>query len=208
MPHEPTVIYSAANTQQAYLLKGILEDRGIQARVVNEAIQIAGGDLPIGWTAAAKVVVSSESALKARQIAEEFDVQTAHEPTPDDINTSAADTAEWTDWPVCPQCGQRRSARCPFCGASGVDFPLADIQDNAGGQRVLLYCGSCDDHFLPDWARLCAACGHDYGSGFDAAPPATSIEWNPRAILVAAAILVGVLALGAYFYLLFAQRAA
>ena len=70
MPREPTVIYSAANTQQAYLLKGILEDQGIPAWVVNDTIQIAGGDLPLGWTAAARVVVGSDTAIAARQIAE------------------------------------------------------------------------------------------------------------------------------------------
>src|SRR5688572_23151759 len=74
MPGEPTVIYSAANSQQAHLIKGLLEQQGIHAWVVNDAIQIAGGDLPLGWTAAARVVVSDENAQAARQFAEEFDL--------------------------------------------------------------------------------------------------------------------------------------
>ena len=208
MPHEPTVIYSAANTQQAYLLKSVLEDRGIAARVVNDAMQIAGGDLPLGWAAAARVIVSSSDAPNARQIAMEFDRQTAHEPTPDDAVSEPAAT-EWSDWPVCPQCGERRAARCPVCSLSGTDFALADIQDVDNGQRVLFVCNACDDHFLPEWNRRCHRCGHDYGDGWEAAPPAEIVKvgWNPRAIVVTAVLLAGVLALGAYFYFLFSSRA-
>jgi putative signal transducing protein len=202
MPHQPTVIYSAANTQQAYLLKGILEDRGIPARVVNDAIQIAGGDLPVGWAAAARVVVISEDALKAREIAEEFDRTTGHEPTSDAF-LSAPAAMEWSEWPVCPQCGERRTAHCPFCGASGSTFPLADMQDDPNGTQVLLYCNSCDDHFRPDWYRLCHRCGLDYGTGLVPEPPTTSIEWNLRSIFVVAAMIACVLAFGAYFYWLF-----
>ena len=39
MSGEPTVIYSAANVQQAYLLKGLLEERGIAAWVVNDGMR-------------------------------------------------------------------------------------------------------------------------------------------------------------------------
>src|SRR5947207_2478838 len=107
MSHEPTVIYSAANTQQAHLLKGLLADRGIVARVVNDAIQIAGGELPMGWTAAARVVVAESDALVARQVAEEFDRQTAHHaPLPEAVEDGeqalAGVPTEWDQWPVCP----------------------------------------------------------------------------------------------------------
>ena len=204
MPQEPIVIYSAANTQQAYLLKGILEERGIRAQVVNDAIQIAGGDLPVGWAAAPRVVVGSNDALNARQIAEEFDRETAHEPTAYDSLSEPAAT-EWSHWPVCPQCGERRSAHCPFCGASGIDFPLADMQDSTGERQVLLYCESCDDHFVPDWHRLCHRCGYDYGAGLEPEPPTTPIEWNSRSLLAVAAITAGFVALGAYFYWLFSS---
>jgi hypothetical protein len=190
------------------LLKGLLEDYGIAARVVNDAMQIAGGDLPLGWAAAARVVVSSSDAPQARQIALEFDQQTAHEPTPDDAVSEPA-RAEWSDWPICPQCSERRAARCPVCGLSGTDFPLADIQDVADGERVLLVCSACDDHFLPEWNRRCHCCGHDYGDGWEAASPVeiVRVTLNPRAIAVAAVMLAGVLALGAYFYFLFSNRA-
>src|SRR5262245_60747790 len=128
MHGEPTVIYSAASTQQAYLLKGLLEQEGIAASVVNDAIQLAGGELPLGWTSAARVVVPEENAAAARALAVQFDQETAHESTSDDL-ADGEPLADWSDWPRCPNCNQRRSARCPVCGASRTDFLLADLQD-------------------------------------------------------------------------------
>ena len=203
MPGQPTVIYSAASIQQAYLLKGLLGQQGIAAHVVNDAIQIAGGDLPLGWTAAAKVVVGDQDAPAARQLAEEFDRQTACQPVDDDVCDMATD-AQWDDWPVCPQCGERRSARCPVCHGSGRDFALADLQQSAERDRVLLVCPDCDDHFLPEWYRRCARCGHDFGSGIEAqspaafATPVTLREWLVAALTVGSGVAVA-----AYFLWLF-----
>src|SRR3954470_14456729 len=73
MSREPTIIYSADTPQQAYLLRSLLEDEGIRAWVVNDAIQIAGGELPIGWRGAAKVIVGDDEAAAARRFAEAFD---------------------------------------------------------------------------------------------------------------------------------------
>jgi uncharacterized paraquat-inducible protein A len=206
MSSEPTVIYSAASIQQAHLLKGLLEEQGIAARVVNDAIQIAGGDLPLGWTAAARVVVAERDALAARRLAEDFDRQTSHEPTDD--NLAEPDIPEeWADWPVCPACGERRSARCPVCGATGTSFPLADFQPSDSGQRVLLVCPDCDDHMLPEWYRLCPRCGHDYGDGIETNRPSRpTIEISRGEWIVAGLIVVAGLTMVAYFVWLFSGR--
>jgi hypothetical protein len=204
MPGEPTVIYSAANVQQAYLLKGLLEERGIAAWVVNDALQIAGGELPLGWRSAARVVVSGQDAEEARQFALEFDRTTSHAPVPDD-NAKLPEPEEWSGWPVCPECQQRRSARCPICGVSGTRFPLADVQDTAAGERVLLFCSSCDDHFQPDWFRLCPHCGHDYGDGLEVERPQQREPLNVRTVLVLAGMLAGCLVVVAYVAWLFGQ---
>ena len=207
MSSEPTVIYSAASAQQAYLLKGLLADQGIQARVVNDAIQIAGGDLPLGWTAAARVVVAERDALAARRLAEDFDRQTAHEPTAEDPPEPEI-AVDWADWPVCPVCGERRSARCPVCGATGAKFPVADFQPAGSGQRVLLVCADCDDHMLPEWYRLCPRCGHDYGNGIEVSRPARpTIGMSRGEWLVAALIVISAVAVTAYFVWLFGGRA-
>jgi hypothetical protein len=201
MSREPTVIYSAANTQQAYLLKSVLEERGIPARVVNDAIGIAGGELPLGWTAAPRVVVAESDAEQGRRIAEEFDLQTAHEPTGDDPSLETA-TEEWSDWPVCPRCGERRSAACPVCGISQTSFRLADVQESAGAERALLVCEACDDHFVPQWYRLCHQCGYDYGEGLELDSPRQAVS-GARQWIVLAALIGGALLFGIYFAWLF-----
>jgi hypothetical protein len=198
MSREPTVIFSAANTQQAHLLQGLLRQQGIAAWVVNDAIQLGGGELPLGWTAAARVVVAEEDSHKARRLAEAFDRQTAHEPTDDELSDDSA--AEWADWPVCPVCGERRSARCPVCAATSTAFPLADIEDEGLAPRVFLVCTDCDDHFLPQWYRLCPRCGHDYGDGFDVKrPQAVTLETNRAVWIVSSGLLAGAVVLVAYF---------
>jgi hypothetical protein len=205
MAGEPTVIYSAASIQQAYLLKGLLEEQGILARVVNDSIQIAGGDLPLGWTAAAKVVVSDHDAVAARRFAEEFDWRTAHEQLEDDSREKTPEVP-WDDWPVCPDCGERRSARCPICHSSGSDFVLADLQPSDQTDRVLLFCPDCDDHFLPEWYRRCARCGYDFRSGIETqsaatpAHPAGFREWLVVAVTIGLALVVS-----AYFLWLFTR---
>jgi hypothetical protein len=200
---QPTIIYHAANPQQAHLLKGLVEERGIAAWVVNDSIQMAGGELPLGWTAAACVVVGETDATEARQFAEEFDKTTAHEPAPDPT-AEAAKSAEWEAWPTCPECHQRRSIRCPICGVSGTQFALADIQETEAGRRVLLVCDDCDDHFLPEMFRRCHHCGHDYGDGYEVETAGQSpIDGASRRVwLLAAGLLVGTALLIAYLAML------
>lgn len=201
MSGQPTEIYSAANTQQAYLLKSLLEERGIAAWVVNDAIQLAGGELPLGWTAAARVVVGENDAEEARRFVEDFDSTTAHEPVAEDA--SEVEPLEWSAWPLCIQCGERRSARCPVCGVSGTRFPLADIQETEDGQRALLVCEACDDHFVPEWYRLCPRCGHDFGDGLEVGTRPERSQWSLQTWLVLGAMTAGALAFAAYWIWLF-----
>ena len=203
MSGRPTIVYRAANLGQAHVLKVMLGECGIEAWVEGQSAQESAHD----WSSLPQVMVGEDDAEDARVVAQAFDERTRRDSAFSTDSPFELADEFWTAWPVCPQCGERRSARCPICGVSGTEFPLADMQDEADGQRVLFFCDACDDHFLPDWYRLCHRCGHDFGSGWEAAPPAATFEWNLRALLVAAAILAGLLALGGYFYLLFSSRA-
>jgi len=200
MSGTPTVIYHAASAQQAHILKGVLDERGIASWVVNDNIQVAGGELPLGWVAAACVAVGEMDAAEARLIAEEFDRTTAHDPTPEPASTEPPPAAEWKDWPVCPQCQTRRQVRCGICGSSGTDFPQADISEHEGQTVVLLICDSCDDHFRPELFRLCHKCGYDYGDGIAVDGPHTPVDYSPRMwVVVGGMVVVGAL-IAAYFY--------
>lgn len=198
MSGEPTVIYHAASSQQAHILKGVLEERGLTAWVVNDNIQVAGGELPLGWTAAAQVVVGELHAAEARQIAEEFDRTTAHDATPDDV--PAPEPAVWQEWPTCPQCGARRSVRCPICALAGTEFPLAAIEERGGESLVLLVCEACDDHFRPEMFRLCPECGYDYGDGLQIGQQPASAQATLRTWLVLGGLGLFAAVLAAYFY--------
>jgi hypothetical protein len=201
MSGEPTVIYHAANPQQAYLLKGLLEERGIPAWVVNDSMQIAGGELPLGWRAAACVTVGSIDADEARAFAEEFNTTTAHDPSPE-TNFEPPSPDTWQDWPLCPQCRTPRQVRCPICDAVGTKFPLAAIEERQGRKRVLLICDACDDHFRPEFFRLCHQCGHDYGNGISVEAPSDPVDDSSRAWIVLAIILLGGTLLATYLYYL------
>jgi len=205
MPGRPTIIYCAANAGQAHVLRMMLEECGITAWVEGQAGQESAHD----WSSMPQVMVGEQDAQDARIIAAAFDERTRHGSASDSNSPYELVPEVWSAWPICPQCGERRAARCPVCSLSGTDFPLADIQDVADGERVLLVCSACDDHFLPEWNRRCHRCGHDYGDGWEAAAPVEIVRvgLNPRAIAVAAVMLTGVLALGAYFYVLFSSRA-
>lgn len=114
---------------------------------------------------------------------------------------------QFLQWPACPRCGQRRSARCPVCGVSRTDFALADSQQFGTGQPVLLKCEDCDDVFCPDWYRLCVACGHDFGHGVQVGQSSAESEGHFRSLsAIVIALVATALALAAYFAWLFAGR--
>lgn len=164
---EPVVIYSAANSQQANLLRNLLEERGIAAWVQNDMIQSAAGELPLGWRGDCQVVVRDADAPEARRLALEFEEQLKADPLPEETGASNYYAAidQWQEWPQCPECGERRHTRCPLCGMAGDRFPLVDLETTEAGPRVLLMCAACDDPFRPEFYRLCHRCGHDFGHG-------------------------------------------
>ena len=92
---------------------------------------------------------------------------------------------------------------CPVCGISATDFPLADFQDSIDDQRVLLYCQACDDHFLPDWYRLCPRCGYDYGDGLAVEGTIEPLGFNWRSWLVLAILVAGAASMLGYVLWLF-----
>jgi len=209
---EPVVVYRAANSQQANLLRNLLEERGIAAWVQNDMIQAAAGDLPLGWRGDSQVVVRGRDAAEARNLALEFEDQLRVTSPARDVDDSAyyAATDTWNDWPTCPDCGQRRHTRCPLCGQAGVDFPLVDLEKTERGDIVLLMCLACDEPFRPQFYRLCHQCGHNFGQGISVgqstgSPGRGVNESDQRKVLVVVgAMIVLGLGLAFYFAMLFA----
>jgi len=208
MAERPTEIFRAANSQHAHMLREMLEERGIKTFIVNEALQTAGGDLPLGWTAAPRIMVAEEDAAKGRVIAEQFDamLRDGGSVATEDFEVAEAD---WTQWPVCPKCHHRREVLCEVCGSRGTKFALADLPQQEAGTSVLLFCDSCDDHFRPQFFRVCHHCGHDFGSGLETQAVYEKLELpeNTRRVwLVVGGMLALVAAIGAYLYWLMSTR--
>jgi hypothetical protein len=63
-------IYRPETSVQAHLLRDQLEQAGIAARVDGEFLQGAMGGLPLGWSAAPRVLVAESDAAAARKVLE------------------------------------------------------------------------------------------------------------------------------------------
>ncbi len=120
------VVYSAANLQEAHLLKGLLAQREIDAVVLNEALGAATGGVPVGQATSPRIGVAQADEAKARQVVVAFErQQQIGPPQVDDIFPHNEDSEPW---PVCPSCGRQRETMCRTCGVAGTDFPEADYQ--------------------------------------------------------------------------------
>ena len=75
-------------------------------------------------------------------------------------------------------------------------------EENDDSLSVLRICNDCDDVVSLEWYRLCAACGHDFGSGIE--PGVTrATELAPRAVTyLIAALVATAAALIGYFVVL------
>src|SRR5437870_4483115 len=117
MSQDLTVIYRGWQLQEAYLLRNLLIDQGIPAVVLNENVQSLRGAVPMTPETGPQVAVREEFAEQARAFALQFDTAqrrlspTDDVPAPSNVNQLAA-----PGWPVCPECGAARSAKCPVCG--------------------------------------------------------------------------------------------
>ncbi len=131
MSDQNTVIYTARTMQDAHLLQNVLSEAGIRALVVNDLLQGGSGVDLVGWATSARVVVAASDALRAREMALEFDrraVAAAADNSPDE-EPGAPEPAPQAaaPWPTCPQCQRRRTTWCPVCKTAGSEFPSADL---------------------------------------------------------------------------------
>jgi len=207
MSERQVVIYSAANRVQAALLRQMLDEHGIAAMVVNDGLTNEGGELPLGLSTAPRVIVAASDAEVARELALRFERQLAARgefarDEPRDLIDDSARTEGF--WPLCPECGKKRTTVCPYCGSSGVDFPWADEGDPTEEHPELwIDCPVCSSAYEPDYLARCEWCGHRFPSGIT--PPQPKPEWNfvwdwnLRLVVVMLAAVVTLTALGAYF---------
>jgi hypothetical protein len=61
-------VYAARDSMEAHFVRTLLEDDGIDARVVGEGLTFAIGDLPLGLPTSPRVWVRDEDAERAREL--------------------------------------------------------------------------------------------------------------------------------------------
>lgn len=99
-------VYSAADLAEAALLRDLLEDAGIRARIVGDQLQGAVGMLPPGEETAPKLWVFHADEGRARDLLGEYE-RRHNAPHPDDDTPAAT----WE----CPTCGEEVEADFELC---------------------------------------------------------------------------------------------
>lgn len=222
MSDRHVVVYSAADPQQAHLLRNLLAEAGINSFVSNEtlnSVHFAAGDWMVRAAGgpgflpmAPKVVVHEDDAEEARELLLKAEKLLLHgQPSPDLVALESESGEE--SWPLCPHCARPRLATCPICKTSGTDFSAAFLPEGstpAGStQTQLVICPTCDEVFTPRHPARCEWCGHRFADGEELPAPVsrttTSMQAilaeqvNAKSLVLLAAIACGGLALVAWF---------
>lgn len=201
MKETPVVVYSAANRAQAYLLMDWLQEQGIDAQVVNDSLEVAGGELPLGWRSAPQLVVPDSQVEKSKRLLQQYEARPK-----DGAEVAEAAPGQGLDWPECPRCHARRPTLCPHCGTSGSNFSHAWLGREAEND-LLVVCPTCDEPFRPEFYRTCHRCQHDFGEGL-LPPPAQPRrdDHEPLKVwLVLVGVSLGIAGVVGYFIWLFAR---
>jgi hypothetical protein len=93
----------AANTPEAHLIKSLLEDNGIQARIVDETMYGAG-PMPFDLSAGPRIWTTRADAERARQIIEQWETE----------HRTGGASSSLRPW-ACPHCGQEVPGEFDVC---------------------------------------------------------------------------------------------
>jgi enoyl-CoA hydratase/carnithine racemase len=115
--HAPIEVYSARDTTEAYFVRNLLQQAGIEALVVGDVLRGIVGELPPLQTTPG-IWVSPHDAERARLVVAEYDLRQRERAT---IESKEADSAsnDPDAEPFCYHCGESvRSGEspCPACG--------------------------------------------------------------------------------------------
>jgi membrane protease YdiL (CAAX protease family) len=104
-PGDLIELYRARGLPEAHAVRGFLEAEGVPARIENEFLQGALGDLPLGWSTAPRILVPRSDEAAARAVLAEFLRRAAILTGSDAGVRCLACHAPMGDAAVCPACG-------------------------------------------------------------------------------------------------------
>ena len=205
-------VYRAADQQQAYLLRNLLVDEGIEAFISGETLS-AATDLQ-GWDVYPRVLVSENFVDLAIPLVREFDESTKsqHDSIPDEFDEDEFDRQAieaLNSWPRCRNCAQMKHVSCPSCRTKGRNFDLAEFVQNEDEDsneielvpgQLKLVCQLCDTIFEPIYDLPCP-CGYVEPAKSGQVP--REEHKNPAAdwlALIVALIVIGVIVMAAFYF--------
>ena len=147
---DPRNVHTARSNAEAEIIKGWLEQQGIQARIFNG--EMAGGAFDI-IESDPQVIVNSDDYERALKIIDDFRAEL--ELSPDMSNVSDAEGQ--FNWPMCPVCDEMRLALCDQCNMIGSEF---STDESAGGIQVI--CLECNAQTTITFVDKCKFCEHDF----------------------------------------------
>jgi len=98
---EPREVYSAADAQEAHFIKAMLQEAGIEARVVGDHLQTASGELP-AVTISPRVWVNANNFDQGRKLIADHQTQR---------QSSALSSGPWT----CVECDESNEPSFEIC---------------------------------------------------------------------------------------------
>lgn len=204
-------VYRAADQQQAYLLRNLLVDEGIEAFVSGETLASAT-DLQ-GWDVYPRVLVSEKFVDLALPLVREFDESTkSQDDSPDEFDEDEFDRQAieaLNSWPRCYNCAQMKHVSCPSCQTKGRNFDLAEFVQNEVGDsaeielvpgQLKLVCQLCDTIFEPIYDLPCP-CG--YVESTNSGELTHREHKNPAAdwlALMVALVVMGAIVMAAFYF--------
>ena len=111
-------------------------------------------------------------------------------------------TPEEFEWPLCPDCGRRLFAACPYCQTPGNHFAQTELAWESERDIFRVICPTCDEAFEPKFLPRCHGCGHAFELNAPENPPPDVDQDGARVWIAFIAMLVVLGAVGVYFVLL------
>jgi hypothetical protein len=111
---QPLEVYSAVDVPEAHLVHAVLQDAGIEARIVGEHLQNAVGDLP-AVSIAPRIWVHAENFERAREIIKAWQQEK--------LESSAPDAAKWE----CSGCGETNEPAFELCWNCQTETPPSNV---------------------------------------------------------------------------------
>lgn len=123
-------VYSGRDEMDAHFVKGLLEQEGIEARVMGAALESAFSTLPLSDKSLPSVWVLDDDEPRARVIVDQYrQVDAANANDTNDVNEDAP-RPTWK----CPNCGQDVEEQFTQCWNCGHERPCdAALVDPSGG---------------------------------------------------------------------------